>query len=103
MHNFEISIFRLYNHFKSQIQKELDFYGRDLVESIKNEIISESQRLSNECLDDTKKQNDESWIQTVKLRQSKMRNQTCYMLTQQEVMISHLQIEQETVTLLSVI
>ena len=73
------------------------------MESIKNEIISESQRLSNECLDDTKKQNDESWIQTVKLRQSKMRNQTCYMLTQQEVMISHLQIEQETVPFLIII
>ena len=42
---------RLYKYFKGKLQVEIAKYGHDVVEKIKNEIISESNRLSNECLD----------------------------------------------------
>ena len=83
----------MYNHFKAKLEAEVKYYGEDIVAKLKEEIIAESHRLSDECLDKTIA-NKNAWIQQVKVKPAKIFNQTCYMLTQQELMVSHLQIEQ---------
>lgn len=83
----------MYVHYKMKLQQEIEHYGKDLVDGIKEEIIKESHQLSDECLDRTVVDNN-SFMQRVAVRPSKSTNQTCYILTQQEQMVQHLQIEQ---------
>ena len=87
---------RMYNHYKTKLQAEIEYYGKDLVQSITDEIVKESHRASNECLvpPSSMKKNDKNWIQAVVTSPEKKSNQTCYMLTQQERLVTHLQIEQ---------
>ena len=84
---------RLYRHFKNRLNRELAQYDPDIVQNVKDQIELESEMLRNDCLKPRKRRSTDS-LRNVKVKNSMWRNQTCFMMTQQESVVTHTQIRQ---------
>ena len=63
----------LYEHFTKRLKREIEKFGTEKVEKIKDEIIRLSEQLSEECLEEPKQ--DNGWLHQVKAKPEKTWNQ----------------------------
>ena len=85
---------RLYNYFKSIHDRQSKKFssminninkflvkeiGEDRINEIAKRIEARANQISDECLETVK--SGDTWIQTLKLKEEKRKNQTCFMMT----------------------
>ena len=84
---------RIYKHFKDRLHRELAEYDPALIDLIKFQINAESELLREGCLKPRVRRSSDA-LRQVKVKSGMHRNQTCFLMTQQEMVVTHAQIRQ---------
>lgn len=91
---FNWADYRLYNYFKDRLQRQLAEYDPEEIQRVKKGIAYESKRLADDCLRSKKSRRDSTDLVNLKLRNNKNENQTCFLATDQDRIVTHSQIRQ---------
>ncbi|CBY39255.1 unnamed protein product [Oikopleura dioica] len=79
LRDFNWGDIRLYNYFKAIHDHQIKEIGENRINDIARRIEARANQISSECLETIK--SGEQWIQSLKLKPEKMKNQTCFMMT----------------------